>query len=638
MCGITGIIDWTDTMDAVERRRTLQTMNAALLHRGPDEAGELHDARCSLGMRRLSIIDQAGGQQPVYNETGDIGIVFNGEIYNFQTLKADLIQKGHIFKTVSDTETIVHLYEEYGTDGFVKLHGMFAFCLYDQKKELFYIVRDRFGEKPLYYYRQDRGISFSSEINSLLQDTRIPRRLNHEALPYYFRSSLVPEPLTLLAGVRSLLPGHFLRISAKEMTEETYYQPTYPSQPTITDEAEAIEAVRPVLERAIQKQTISDVPVGAFLSGGIDSSTVVAFLQKNSTEQLKTFTVRFEHQAYDESKIARKVADHCGTDHHEITVPNVDFSEAVFWKIIDHVGLPFRDSSAIPTYLITKAIAGHVRVALSGDGGDELFGGYDLFQWYQKMVNLKQIPSPIRGLTLGGLSLAQAIPGLNQVSLLRQLHRGIRTSLLPLNEIPIALNEMFTSKEMEDLQLADWRNFEYKILKKYPAAFEDWSPLRRIMYYRLRHTLPANMLIKVDRMSMANSLEVRAPFLDPDLFNIAAQLSDELLINDGKGKYLIRKIMADALPDEVFNHPKQGFNMPLQKYQNSDFKKLAEKLLFNENPWPDFFSKSVLKNIYQRGLSTKKDTAQLSVFRASHQLWMVMMLLGWAKRFGVEQQ
>lgn len=635
MCGITGIIDLEKTLSPTDRQAKVTAMNQAIQHRGPDEAGSFSDHTATLAMRRLSIIDQAGGQQPIFNETKDICVVFNGEIYNYQILKAQLQKKGHQFKTNSDTEVLVHLYEDYGTDMLMMIKGMFSFCIYDLNTKKWLIARDRFGEKPLFYHWNKKTFSFSSEVKSLLENTNIDRRLNHQALPYYFRTSLVPEPMTLLKDIYSLQPGHFILIDENGGAPKAYFKPNYHTNPDLKSVEEGVAYIQPFLENAIQRQTVSDVPIGAFLSGGIDSSTVVALLQKNSSQKIKTFNVKFENQDYDESAIAKKVAQHCGTDHHEVFIPDFDFDENIFWKIIDHVGLPFRDSSAIPSFLISQEISKYVKVALSGDGGDELFGGYQLFQWYQKILQLKKVNRPIRNVVNAGLGFAQTMPGLDQVSLVRKLKRGLNTSFEALGDIPIALNEMFSEEAIDQL-LNNTEKENFPLLKDYLVESKDWSPLRKIMYYRLRYTLPTNMLVKVDRMSMASSLEVRAPFLDPDLFDASLRLPDNLLINKGQGKYLLRKIMEKELPKEVFNHPKSGFNIPLFKYQNERFKNLAKALLFENNPWPGFFQKEDLLDIFRKGISTKKDNSKQSVFRSAHQLWMMMQLLGWAKRFKVQ--
>ena len=637
MCGICGIIDFKRIVEKNDRQTVVRSMNRAMEHRGPDEDGYFNDDLCTLAMRRLAIIDLSGGQQPIFNEDGKIGVVYNGEIYNFQELKAELEGKGHRFSTRSDTETLVHLYEEYGVEMFTKLKGMFAFCLFDTEKKQFLIARDRFGEKPLYYFHQNGLLAFASEISALLQFKAIPRRLNIDALPYYFRTSLVPDPITLFKDIKSLPAGNYLQISASGLVVKPYFSINYKVDKGIKTKEDAIEFIKPYLVQAVKRQTISDVPIGAFLSGGIDSSTIVALVQKYSSQPIQTFTARFEHQPYDESPIAKEVSEFCGTEHHELLIPNDDFQPDIFWKIIDHVGLPFRDSSAIPTYLITQSIRKHVKVALSGDGGDELFGGYALFQWYQKILGLKKIPKPIRQISGLLLSKLSAFPGFDQWSSLRKLNRGVQTSLEAEATIPIALNEMFTGEEISNLIQNQGQKgmYNYERLQKYPEGALDWSPLRKIMYYRNFHTLPGNMLIKVDRMSMANSLEVRAPFLDPDLFEASTKLPDQFLINKGLGKYIIRQIMKEDLPKVVFEHPKQGFSIPLHHYQNDQFIELAKELLFSANPFPDLFDSNFIQQIFQQGVNQKKDSAHLSAFRANHRLWMLMQLFGWGRRFGV---
>ena len=642
MCGICGIIDIKKDLSSTDRRNYVLAMNKAIIHRGPDDKGLYLGDNCTLAMRRLSIIDIKGGTQPVFNEAGNICCIFNGEIYNFQKLKQKLEKKGRKLRTSSDTEVLLRMYEEHGKDMLLMLKGMFAFCIYDKRKNIYLLARDRFGEKPLYYHWNNKTFSFSSEIKSLLKHSNIARKLNIQALPYYFRTSLVPEPMTLFENINTLPAGHYIEISEDKFETQAYFHPSYKVETAIKTEEDAIDFIRPYLTNAVKRQMVSDVPIGAFLSGGIDSGTIVALLQKNSPEKVKTFNVRFEGQGYDESPIARKVAKYYETDHHEIHIPDVDFDEDIFWEIIDHVGLPFRDTSAIPSFLISKEISKYVKVALSGDGGDELFGGYDLFQWYQKIIRFKKLPQPIRTTINDSLSLMQGLPVFQGLSALRKIKRGIATSLYPDKDIAIALNEMFSSRQVNTLlqntaKLYPQINFnDYAELKNYPSNAEDWSSLRKIMYYRLRHTLPANMLIKIDRMSMANSLEVRAPFLDADLFDASLQLPDSLLVKKGKGKYILRKIMEKELPTEVFNHPKTGFNMPLHRYQNDTYKKLARQLLFDENPWPNFIPKQQLETIYKRGISTQKNTANGSVFRASHQLWMMMQLFAWAKKFNVQ--
>ena len=636
MCGITGIISKYGNL-AADRAVTVANMNNALIHRGPDSAGTYADTLCTLAMRRLSIIDLEGGEQPIFNEHKDILVFQNGEIYNYKALRADLEKSGHQFSTNCDTEVLVHLYEEHGEDMVKYLHGMFAFCIYDKAKATFFLARDRFGEKPLYYWQNGQELAFSSEITSLLEHPAIERKLNQEALPYYLRTSLLPEPLTLFQGIEVLPAGHFLKIEKGEIEQASYHTIRYDTTTGPKNLQEASELIKPLLTEAVRKQMVSDVPLGAFLSGGIDSSTMVALLQQQSTKPISTFNVKFEDQAYDESPVAKAVAQYCGTDHHEVVVPNQEFTEDIFWTIVEHMGQPFRDSSAIPSYFVSQAISQHVKVAISGDGGDEQFGGYDLFQWYTRIMKIKKVNPQARKAMLHAGNFMAHLPGLSKASKLRQARRALKTAALDWDSIAIALNEMFDEAEIDKLLSGSGIGYDMNLglLKTYPAAADNWSDLRRIMYYRTRHTLSANMLVKVDRMSMANSLEVRAPFLDPALAEAASQLPDHTLVKDGFGKALLREIMSDQLPAEVFNHPKQGFNIPLHKYQNEAYKALAKRLLFDENPMPGLFDKGELERIYHQGLNTLTDNSQISAFRASHQLWLIMQFLGWAQRFKV---
>ncbi len=634
MCGINGIIN---SKTSKERRlSTVENMNQTMIHRGPDEDGFFNDEHCTLAMRRLSIIDLHSGKQPIYNEDKSLCIVFNGEIYNFQELKERLIKNGHQFRTNSDTEVIVHLYEEekYNTPKFLK--GMFAFCIYDLRNKEWFIARDRFGEKPLFYYHKGDAFSFSSEIKSLLEDKSIPRQLNQNALPYYLTTSYVPEPFTLLKDIYTLKPGHSLIFKNNEVKTQPYFKVDYTPNQDLKTEEDCKDYLKPILEKAVKRQMISDVPLGAFLSGGIDSSTVVANMQRISDKPIKTFTVRFQESKYDESPIAKEVSKHLGTDHHEITVPNSDFSEDIFWEIIDRVGFPFPDSSAIPSFFITKEIRKHVTVALSGDGGDELFGGYTMFQWWMRVLSLKKkYPSVLRKAMLGGAELLSHVPKVNEVGLIRQAKRALTVAEYPVDGFGMALHNLYPAKDIAKYVNINAKH-DYSLLSVFPKEAKNWTDLRKAMYYRLIHNLPLDMLIKVDRMSMANSLEVRAPFLDVDLFTASQHIPDEFLIKNGKGKYILRELMKDYLPESVFNHPKSGFSIPLHKYFNADFKKLIKELITEGNsPLDAIIDKKYVEQILHEGLHNQTNNAKSSVYQSSHRLWSLVQLYGWVKRFDV---
>lgn len=630
MCGICGIIDFRKS-DKSKRIALVDKMNNAIFHRGPDGEGRFNDNIASLAMRRLSIIDLVGGDQPIWNSDRSICLFMNGEIYNYKELKVTLLNKGHIFYTNSDTEVLLHMYQEYGLDMVSDLRGMFAFCIYEVSSEKFHFGRDRFGEKPFYYYYAEGRFSYSSEVASLLEDDKVKRVINHEALDYYLASAYVPEPITLLRDVHTLLPGHTMTLTAEGIEIDQYFKIDYSSnKEKINNLDEAKAYIEPYLRSAIDRQLVSDVPVGAFLSGGIDSSTICAVLQSNSDTPINTFTARFEESSYDESPIAREVAKHIGSNHHEVTIPNSEFSEEMFWKIVDHVGLPFADSSAIPTYEITKEISKHVTVAISGDGGDEIFAGYSMFDWWRKIDKISSVPKVIRQLGLSTLN-ANILPiGSDKV---RQLKRGISASMKGRKYISTEIHRMFFDDELEYL-LKDGFGNDFNYYIDLPNTFDSWTPLRKAMFHRLRFNLVDDMLVKVDRMSMANSLEVRAPFLDPDLYEASLNISDELLMHNGVGKKIIRDIMKPHLPDIVFNHPKTGFAIPLHKFENEEYYHLVDTLINKDSSIYHLFDEEELIKI--KNNRSHKNTKHSTAYRTSHQQWSILLLFGWVKRFGIE--
>jgi len=636
MCGICGIIKTTNNSERLAIKNVVKEMNNAMHHRGPDDTGYDHSNVHSLAMSRLSIIDLASGKQPIFNENHSIGAFMNGEIYNYKELRNDLIIKGHQFKTLSDTEVLVHLYEEYGTNMSAHLKGMFSFCIFDNIHKQYFFSRDRFGEKPFFYHFKNGFLSFSSEIDSLLQNKNIRRKINFEALNYYLKVGIVPEPITMIDSVFSLPAGHNLILKNGKVELTKYFEIEYKKETNIKNISDAVSYIKPFVENAVKRQMISDVPIGAFLSGGIDSSTICSIMQKYSTEKIKTFTVKFQHAPYDESKIAQEVANHLGTDHHEISIQNGEFSEPLFWNIIDHVGVPFNDSSCIPSFLVSQAIRKHVKVALSGDGGDEVFGGYPVFQWWKKILNIKKTPHIGRYTSNIALNFISNLPFANKSNLLRQLKKGINLSLIDKKLIPLKIHELFPDAELHKIYKNGYNwNSSYTRYTSFLEESKDWTDLRQIMYFRFQHNLKSNMLVKVDRMSMANSLEVRAPFLDPDLFEASTKIPDEFLINKGEGKFIIRKLMQDSLPPSVFNHPKTGFAIPLHKYQNKAYKSLAENLFFKPNPLTDILNIDKIRDTMNAGFA-QESNSKISVYRASNRLWSLMLLFGWVKKFNIE--
>lgn len=631
MCGICGIISTNDNIAVVPEQ--VKRMNAKLYHRGPDEDGFFLDKYCCLAMRRLSIIDLAHGKQPIYSSSGNSLVFFNGEIYNYRDLRRELVGLGVKFRTDSDTEVIVNCYEVWGETFVGKLRGMFAFCIYDLLNQRWMLGRDRFGEKPLYYFSRDRYLSFSSELGSLFTDANVSRRLNIGAVAEYLTLSYVAEPYTLVQDVFTLKPGHYMVYQDGVISTRPYFNYSYSVDTSIKDLGSAVERIKPVWETAVKRQMGADVPLGAFLSGGIDSSAVVATMQKFSSSAVKTFTVKFEEESYDESQIARRVAETLGTNHHEVVIRNAGFTKDLFWSLIDKIGLPFPDSSAIPTFYLSKEIGKYVKVALSGDGGDELFAGYNLFHWYSSITKLKAMPLSIRNLLMFTFGIVQSLPVARRVPFLRQIRKAVALSKYDVKEIPIYLHAMFDRRDIERLVPGVFGHLLNA--KSYPDDFENWSPLRRIMHFRLVHNLPLDMLTKVDRMSMANSVEVRAPFLDADLFEVAATLPDRHLMKGGTGKLVIREMLKGILPDSVFSHPKKGFSIPLHKYQNGDYWELVHDLLISNSELLQLLSKSELTRVINASKVVTFDNANTTVYKSSHQLWSLLQFAGWMSSFKI---
>jgi asparagine synthase (glutamine-hydrolysing) len=618
-------------------------MNSALIHRGPDDEGQYNGRLGSIAMRRLSIIDLTTGHQPISNENATLHIVFNGEIYNYDELREKLLSSGHhTFKTTSDTEVILHLYEEYGVDTPKHLQGMFSFCIYDTQNESFFLARDRFGEKPLFYSVIDRDtFAFSSEITSLLEFEGIERQLDIEALSYYLHIGYSPSPLTLFKGVRELPAGHWLSWRQGKLEIGNYYRPRYDPDPALERDEDAVEAVRATLLRAVKRQMASEVPLGAFLSGGIDSSAVVAAMQRQSNQRIKTFSIKFEYAPFDESQIARQVAQHLGTDHHEFVVTNGGFDDEDLWRIIRHVGQPFLDSSAIPTYILSNKVKEFVTVSLSGDGGDEMFAGYRIFQACLEIDQIaKVIPRALLATAGSALRSVANSPGAERAQILGKLVRAARAAALPKQDRAWQMVSLFDESMLDSLVLPGlhhWRLNQPNAVRKLLGDQTGMSRLRQVMDCWLRYFLPSDMLVKVDRMSMAASLEVRAPMLDAEMAELSMRLPDHLLIREGVTKYILRKAIRPWLPDSVFTHPKWGFTIPLHLFQNKKFYDLCDALLLNTKNElvKSLFSKSALETVVNRGLGRQFKTAAMPAFQASQQVWALLNLAGWIEVFKV---
>ena len=531
-------------------------------HRGPDDAGVYADGGCGIGMRRLSIIDLGSGHQPLCNEDGSVWVVFNGEIYNFQELREDLIRRGHRFHTNSDTETLVHLYEERGAEGIAMLRGMFAFCIWDARRRRMLLARDRFGKKPLYYAATPEGFYFASELKCL-RAAGVPLEIDRDALRLYFQFGYIPDPFSAFRSVRKLQPGCWIEYAADGTTRHGRFWalPEFTNENrTGGDEEQARRSLRELFDEAVRIRMIADVPLGAFLSGGIDSSLVVASMALASREPVKTFSIGFEESAFNELPYAAMVARQYRTEHREIVVrPD---SAALLTKLVRHFDEPFADSSAIPTYIVSEFTARHVKVALSGDGGDELFAGYPTVNMVQKYRFADRIPQPLRKLLRWSAArLPYAAYGKNF------LHAVAAPSALSRyfdqNYTPYFLRQRMLAPEW--MMPADAAWLAGLLPDDFPANAAS-DVLLQTMYFEAAANLPGDMLVKVDRASMAASLEVRCPFLDHRLAELAAQIPTAWKWREGKGKRILLEALGDRLPPELLTRPKMGFSVPIAQW------------------------------------------------------------------------
>ena len=549
-------------------------MCGAIAHRGPDDEGFYCDGEVGLGMRRLSIIDLHSGRQPVRNEDGSVWVVFNGEIYNFQELRQQLESRGHAFITRTDTEVIVHLYEEYGRRCVEHLRGMFAFALWDGRRKLLLLARDRIGIKPLYFAEAGGRILFASELKSILQLPDVERELNWSAVSHLFTFLTTPPAESIIEGVHKLEPGHLLtagpgRAPVIERYWSLEFTPEYGR-----DEGYFVDRVRELLAESVQLHMMSDVPVGAFLSGGIDSSAIVATAAKLSPHPLQTFSIGFKEPDYNELGHAGVVAAQCGTDHHELTLgPDaLDQMEDLAW----HLDEPFGDSSAIPTYMVSKLASQKVKVVLSGDGGDELFGGYGKYVVEQRERRARFLPAAARGL-LG--RIGRAIPdGTRGRNFLR--HHS-----LPAAQRYLDASTLFRHDEMQKLFLPEFSTLlapfdPWRSKAAYLESGGNW--LSSLQELDINNYLPLDILTKVDRMSMAHSIETRVPLLDHKLVEFAATIPPEMNLRGGTTKYILKRAMRGILPDRIIDRPKQGFAIPLGYWFRGKLGSYVRDLLLGE--------------------------------------------------------
>ncbi|HEY3027444.1 MAG TPA: asparagine synthase (glutamine-hydrolyzing) [Pyrinomonadaceae bacterium] len=623
MCGIVGIVHSGETQ---VDRDLVSRMCEAIRHRGPDEDGFYFKGGVGLGMRRLSIIDLKGGQQPIHNEDRSAWIIFNGEIYNYRELRKELEGLGHKFYTDSDTEAIIHAYDRYGSDCPKHLRGMFAFAIWDEARQELFLARDRVGKKPLLYAQLNGQLVFGSEFSALLLHPEISRDIDFAALHHYLSFLCVPAPLTAYRAIRKLEPGHWLRWRKGEIEIERYWQLDFSRKTNLTED-EAGERAVEILRDAVRVRLMSEVPLGAFLSGGIDSSAVVALMSHESSEPVKTFSIGFEEQDFSELDHARRVAQHIGADHHEFIV-RPDALE-VLPTLVEHYGEPYADSSAIPTYYVSRETRRYVTVALNGDGGDECFAGYDRYAAMNLAERYHQLPSLFRrGLIENALRLFPASEKRDPVA---RAQRFVRAASLPKVQRYLRWVSAFDEDAKTDLYSRTFRE-ETKTLNT-ATILEPWfarangsgivdaSLLTDTMTY-----LPNDLLVKVDIASMAVSLEARSPFLDHHLIEFAASLPAKMKLRGLTTKYLLKNVLKKILPSENLTRRKMGFGVPIGHWFRGSLRGfLLETLLSEKSLARDLFNPASVKRIVEEHVSGRRDHA--------HQLWTLLMLELWFQRF-----
>jgi asparagine synthase (glutamine-hydrolysing) len=574
MCGIAGFVSRDEHRDPREARAVLENMCRVISHRGPDDQGTLANDRVALGMRRLSIIDLAGGHQPMTGCDVAFTVVFNGEIYNHRELQRELELRGHRFKSRSDTETIIHAYEEYGARCVDQLTGMFAFAIWDARERELFIARDRVGKKPLYYTITPGGtLTFGSELKSLREHPEFRGEICVEALDAYLTFGYVPDPLTIFQDVHKLPPGHHLTFKDGRARVAQYWDFPYqqPQENPAQSEDDCLEELRALLDEAVRVRLEADVPLGAFLSGGIDSSTVVGLMARHMNQPVKTFSIGFHEDSYNELKYARIAARKFGTDHHEfIVTPEVcDIVEELVW----HFDEPFADSSAIPTYMVAKLAREHVKVVLSGDGGDELFAGYTRYATHRRRRGFAHLPRLVREKLMQplGASLPHGAWGRNY----------IHKVALPSIDRYIEDVSIFTRLNKPLLYTDDLRrqlgNSEPgKRFRDYAAHSRVDGSLDPLLYLDSKTYLPGDILTKVDRMTMAVGLEARVPLLDHKLIEfVCTRIPSHMKLRGLETKHILKRTVRDFVPPEILTRPKQGFGVPIDQWLND---KLRDRL------------------------------------------------------------
>jgi asparagine synthase (glutamine-hydrolysing) len=620
MCGICGVINAKN--DSRIDEAILRQMCQTIYHRGPDDDGFFVDHQAGLGMRRLSIIDLVTGDQPVSSEDETLWVIFNGEIYNYKSLQSEFVGRGHQFRTNSDTEVIVHAYEEYGERCPEHFNGMFAFALWDIPRRQLLLARDHVGIKPLYYWVGQDRLIFGSELKSVIAHPAVPREIDLVALDQFLTLEYIPTPRTIFKGINKLPAGHRLVYEGGKASIEQYWD--IPKKDVSSDEKIIEEMLIELIDDSVRMQLMSDVPLGAFLSGGIDSSTVVASMSESSNSSVKTFSIGFDDSTYNELPYARKIASRFSTDHtEEVLEPDI---ASLAERLVRHLDEPFGDFSIFPTYLVSEVARKKVKVVLSGDGGDELFGGYDTYVAQQMDRYYRYLPASLRYKVLPAL-LDKVPPRPQKKGLINKTKRFVEGAALPSSLQHTRWMLFMTSQDKSDLYQSEVAaaldgKSSTSVLGAHFDQKTDFDPLAQQQYVDIKTYLVDDILTKVDRMSMAVSLEARVPLLDYRIVELAVNLPAQMKLFHGETKRVLKQAMAGRLPSEVLNKPKQGFSIPLKNWLRDPLKPMMMDLLSPQK-------------VSQRGYFNPECVSRWvsdhvsGVMNHSHRLWALMVFELW---------
>lgn len=620
MCGICGF-NWHDPALA-------EKMASVITHRGPDQSGVWADEHMTLGHRRLSIIGIEGeaGRQPMSNEDGSVQVVFNGEIYNFQPIREELKALGHVFSSQTDTEVIVHGYEQWGFDCVKKFVGMFAFAVWDRPRQRLWLVRDRIGIKPLYYYFKAGKLVFGSEIKSILEDPTVPRRVNHAALYDYLGFEFVPAPATAFEDIYAMPAGHWAIFEHGDLRVEPWWDLEMPEQGVQRSVPEMVERIRELIEDAVRLRMISDVPLGAFLSGGLDSSTIVAMMRKLNPGKLQTFTIGYEDKTFSEMDYAQIVADHFSTDHRVLIIDKMD--QASIEKSIWHLDEPMTDLSSIPLMFICAKAKQYVTVCLSGEGGDEVFVGYDRFKAARMARTFDIIPRWVRQNIIGRItaSLADRPQKKGPVNMLKRFVEG---DLLPEEALHLRW-QYFMNKQLEDHLFTPGYKaavpFDpFHRVRDYNATCHTRDVVNREAYLDTRFMMTDSVLMKADKMSMASALEIRVPLLDHRLVEYVATIPGDMKLRGATTKYIFRKALDGILPEKIVWRGKQGYSLPVKNLLRTQLKDYMIALLHESPLIREDFDIPYIDRLIDEHLAMKQNH--------NHVLWGLMNIAIWHRRF-----